>query len=83
MTSIISAFTDSEKPWYPQTSSVRTQLIKEIKQIYYILNYDYPLAGEEKKFFKIVVSEQPEAGRINNVLKKLEEPASSYHKIGR
>ena len=24
------------------------------------LYYDYPLAGEEKKFFKIVVSDQPE-----------------------
>ena len=25
------------KQWYPQASSVRTQLIKEIKQIYHIM----------------------------------------------
>ncbi len=30
------------------------------------LNYDYPLTGEEKKFFKVVVSDQPEAGRASN-----------------
>ncbi|MCK4653946.1 MAG: right-handed parallel beta-helix repeat-containing protein [Candidatus Cloacimonetes bacterium] len=30
------------------------------------LNYDYPLMSEEKKFFKIVVSDQPGAGRTIN-----------------
>ena len=35
------------------------------------LNYDYPLAGEAKKFFKIVVSDQPEAGRSINRLAPL------------
>jgi hypothetical protein len=47
------------------------------------LNYDYILTGEEKKFFKIVVSDQPEAGRISNRSKNLEEPSDGFHKIGR
>ena len=47
------------------------------------LNYDYPLAGEEKKFFKIVVSDQPAAGRYINRSKKLEEPAGGHYNIER
>jgi hypothetical protein len=44
------------------------------------LNYDYPITGEEKKFFKIVVSDQPETGRINNRFLKPEEPEGDYRK---
>jgi predicted outer membrane repeat protein len=47
------------------------------------LNYDYPLAGEDKKFFKIVVSDQPEAGRFVNRLAKPEKPAGDYRKLRR
>jgi hypothetical protein len=44
------------------------------------LNYNYTLAGEEKKFFKIVVSDQPEAGRSINRFNKPEKPAGDYRK---
>jgi len=47
------------------------------------LNYDYPLTGEDKKFFKIVVSDQPEAGRFVNRFKKPEKPAGDYKKVGK
>ena len=47
------------------------------------LNYDYPLAGEDKKFFKIVVSDQPAAGRYINRSKKLEKPAGGHYNIER
>jgi len=47
------------------------------------LNYDYLLTGEDKKFFKIVVSDQPAAGRYINRSKKIEEPAGGFNNIGR
>ena len=45
------------------------------------LNYDYPLAGEEKKFFKIVVSDQPEVGRSINRFSRPEKPAGGFRKV--
>ena len=47
------------------------------------LYYDYPLAGEEKKFFKIVVSDQPSSDRFINRFDKLEEPNGDYQKVRR
>jgi len=47
------------------------------------LNYDYPLADEEKKFFKIVVSDQPSSGRFNYKLLRPEKPSGDYHKLRR
>ena len=47
------------------------------------LDYDYLLTGEEKKFFKIVVSDQPEAGRSIKRSKKLVDSTSRYHKLGK
>ena len=46
------------------------------------LNYDYPLTGEEKKFFKIVVSDQPEAGRSINRFTKPGKTAGVFRKLG-
>jgi hypothetical protein len=45
------------------------------------LNYNYPLTGEEKKFFKIVVSDQPEAGRFIIRFNKPEKTVGNFQKV--
>ena len=45
------------------------------------LYYDYPLTGEEKKFFKVVVSDQPPSGRSTNRFNKPEETAGDFQKV--
>jgi hypothetical protein len=45
------------------------------------LNYDYSLTGEEKKFFKIVVSDQPDAGRSIKQLNNYNVPKGDYRNI--
>ncbi len=47
------------------------------------LNYDYPLTGEEKKFFKIVVTDQPAAGRSINRFVKPGKTTEDFHKLRR
>jgi hypothetical protein len=45
------------------------------------LNYDYPLTGEEKKFFKVVVSDQPPSGRFNYKFARPDKSAGDFQKI--